>query len=599
MLQAGSGAVFEERILALADAEQLLQLAQGAARRSGARERTEVATRPPSCSAMEGQPRKCIARRDVDVRKALVVPQHDVVARAMLLDQVVLEQERLGLGVRHRDFDRVRVRHQRARLRRELLGGAKVAGDALLQVARLPDVENTSESIGHPIHARIVAQGSKVGLCVEPGGVLFHGGGRRRRPSYCTVRPTGAEFAARGPCRRYGPPLSGRWRALIPFEQLQQSVPVGQVRELHVVRRTELAHDSRAVGAHRLRAQAQAFGDVREVRGSGRRVASLGRWRLPCAPGGQRPRLNRHGRAAASLGDPAGVPHGGRADCRPVRRPECRFAEAEESVTFDLNFPTEAGDVYPLRLDVGETLFVLGANGTGKSSLMFRFTRQNRGNVRKVSAHRQTWMQSDALDLTPSNKLQTEQQIQDQDRNDQSRYRDPFAAQRASIAIFELVDAENRRARAMARAYDDQRMADLASEAKVESPIAAVNALLRESHIPIEISIRDNEQVTASKNGGPAYGAAQLSDGERNALLISANVLTAPPASLLLIDEPERHLHRSIIAPLLGALFARRKDCGFVISTHDAELALESRESRTLLLRSCVFGGSGPAGVGG
>ena len=104
----------------------------------------------------------------------------------------------------------------------------------------------------------------------------------------------------------------------------------------------------------------------------------------------------------------------------------------------------------------------------------------------------------------------------------------------------------------MARAYDDGRMDDLASEAQAESPIAVINALLRESHIPIQISIRDNEQVTASKNGGPQYGAAQLSDGERNALLISANVLTASPASLLLIDEPERHLHRSIIAPLLG-----------------------------------------------
>ena len=46
-------------------------------------------------------------------------------------------------------------------------------------------------------------------------------------------------------------------------------------------------------------------------------------------------------------------------------------------MTFDLSFPTEAGDVHPLRLDVGETLFVLGANGTGKSSLMFRFNAQN------------------------------------------------------------------------------------------------------------------------------------------------------------------------------------------------------------------------------
>ena len=43
------------------------------------------------------------------------------------------------------------------------------------------------------------------------------------------------------------------------------------------------------------------------------------------------------------------------------------------------------------------------------------------------------------------------------------------------------------------------------------------------------------------------YGAAELSDGERNALLISAEILTAKDGTLLIIDEPERHLHRSII----------------------------------------------------
>ena len=59
--------------------------------------------------------------------------------------------------------------------------------------------------------------------------------------------------------------------------------------------------------------------------------------------------------------------------------------------------------------------------------------------------------------------------------------------------------------------------------------------------------------------------------------------------TLLIIDEPERHLHRSIISPLLGQLFERRPDCGFVISTHDHDLPLGHPEARTLLLRSCNF----------
>ena len=258
---------------------------------------------------------------------------------------------------------------------------------------------------------------------------------------------------------------------------------------------------------------------------------------------------------------------------------------------FNLNFPAQNAEVQQLQLEAGEMLFVLGANGTGKSSLMFLFNMNNFGNTRKISTHRQTWMNSDALDMTPSGKVQTEQNIHSQDQTQRSRYRDDYAAQRASMTIYELIDAENIRARAMAAAYDAGEMDQLAETAKGEAPITVINELLQQSNIPIKITIRANERVMASKNGGPEYSAAELSDGERNALLIAGNVLTAPPKTLLIIDEPERHLHRSIISPLLGQLFERRSDCGFVIATHDHDLPLGNPEARTLLLRSCSFNG--------
>lgn len=101
-------------------------------------------------------------------------------------------------------------------------------------------------------------------------------------------------------------------------------------------------------------------------------------------------------------------------------------------------------------------------------------------------------------------------------------------------------------------------------------PIKIINELLKLSALPIEISVQQNEQLFASKLGGPPYSIAELSDGERNAPLIAAEVLTAQAGILFLIDEPERHLHRSIISPLLTLLFERRTDCAFVISTHDS-----------------------------
>ena len=108
------------------------------------------------------------------------------------------------------------------------------------------------------------------------------------------------------------------------------------------------------------------------------------------------------------------------------------------------------------------------------------------------------------------------------------------------MTIYEIIDAENIRARAIAAAYDDRDMEGLDEAGKVEAPITVINELLRQSNLPIKITIQANERIVASKNGGPEYSAAELSDGERSALLIAGNILTAPPGTLLIIDEPER-----------------------------------------------------------
>ncbi len=258
-------------------------------------------------------------------------------------------------------------------------------------------------------------------------------------------------------------------------------------------------------------------------------------------------------------------------------------------MTFDLEVPTQEGQPLTLNLKAGELLFVLGANGTGKSSLMFRFAQRHAGRSRKISAHRQTWMNTDALDMTPATKLQTEQNIQNTDQQLESRYRDDYAAQRASMTIYELIDAENVRARQIASLVDAGDLNAAKQASRQEAPITTINELLRQSNLPVTISIQANERVMASKFDGHEYSAAQLSDGERNALLIAGNVLTAKSGTLLIIDEPERHLHRSIVSPLLGQLFQIRSDCAFVVSTHDHGLPLELQATRTLLLRACTF----------
>jgi ABC-type cobalamin/Fe3+-siderophores transport system ATPase subunit len=95
-------------------------------------------------------------------------------------------------------------------------------------------------------------------------------------------------------------------------------------------------------------------------------------------------------------------------------------------MSFQLAIPRTAGGELEITLDIGQTLFVLGANGTGKSSLMQRVNRIHTNNARWVSAHRQNWFESDSINLSPQAKRETEQSIRNFDVNDQAsdKYRD-------------------------------------------------------------------------------------------------------------------------------------------------------------------------------
>ncbi len=64
-----------------------------------------------------------------------------------------------------------------------------------------------------------------------------------------------------------------------------------------------------------------------------------------------------------------------------------------------------------------------------------------------------------------------------------------------------------------------------------------------------------------------------MSDGERAIFYMVAQTLAAAENSLLIFDEPELHVHRSIMANLWDELEASRQDCSFVFITHDLEFA--------------------------
>ena len=76
---------------------------------------------------------------------------------------------------------------------------------------------------------------------------------------------------------------------------------------------------------------------------------------------------------------------------------------------FSLNYPRLKNQEVQREIASGELLFLLGANGTGKSSLMHLFYSENSTSAKRITAHRRVWFDSDTVNITPLMRQQTEQ----------------------------------------------------------------------------------------------------------------------------------------------------------------------------------------------
>ena len=260
----------------------------------------------------------------------------------------------------------------------------------------------------------------------------------------------------------------------------------------------------------------------------------------------------------------------------------------------NLHIPQISGHQLPISLEASDRLFIVGANGSGKSALIQHFVSSNRGKpIKRISAHRQTWLKSGSIDLTPQSRKDFDHQNPNLEVQDQARWRDDYAEWRQSVVLFDLVAKENTRSRLVTRHVDSGNLNE-AKKASTESssPFDQLNELLALGTLAVTLENSNDEEILARHQDGNApFSIAQMSDGERNAAIIAATVLTVDPGTVLLIDEPERHLHRSIIEPFLSALFAHRMDCPFVISTHEIALPVTNPKASVLLVRSCQWNG--------
>lgn len=106
-----------------------------------------------------------------------------------------------------------------------------------------------------------------------------------------------------------------------------------------------------------------------------------------------------------------------------------------------------------------------------------------------------------------------------------------------------------------------------------DSPIDVLVKLWDEILPHRQIVLEDGKVKVIDRAHGTEYHGKEMSDGERVALYLMGQCLVAPKGSIFIVDEPEIHLHTSIMQSLWNKLEEAKSDCLFVYITHDLGFA--------------------------
>jgi ABC-type lipoprotein export system ATPase subunit len=130
----------------------------------------------------------------------------------------------------------------------------------------------------------------------------------------------------------------------------------------------------------------------------------------------------------------------------------------------------------------------------------------------------------------------------------------------------------------------------LISNVYISPPISLLDQVkeIWESVITHRELIIDEGTVKARPKGEASgnYQASEMSDGERAAFYLIGQCLTRPEGSIIIVDEPEVHLHRAVQISLWNAIEIARPNCLLVYITHDLEFAASRVTAKKIWIKS-------------
>ena len=185
-------------------------------------------------------------------------------------------------------------------------------------------------------------------------------------------------------------------------------------------------------------------------------------------------------------------------------------------------------------LQINKNLILVGANGAGKTRFGSQIE-QNNNPTRRISAQRYLQL---AEAVSKQDYTTAENNLRGSFKN-QSPIQPQNDYQQLMVSLF---------------AQESKRDSDYVAIAKTSKEKPEIPKSVKESVVevwnfifPYRTIKLENDRVRAASEEGE-FSGTEMSEGEKVGLYLISQVLLAEPNCIVIIDEPELHLHKALMA---------------------------------------------------
>ncbi|MBS6524833.1 MAG: AAA family ATPase [Peptoniphilaceae bacterium] len=263
---------------------------------------------------------------------------------------------------------------------------------------------------------------------------------------------------------------------------------------------------------------------------------------------------------------------------------------------YKYKLPTLSGDIEEHSTH-DNSVIIIGANGSGKSKLGAWIEEKEPETVHRIGAQRNLNFDSN-IPLSNYDDAKNKIIYGTNDEGFLQRHEKGCRWDWGKSTTTKLLDDFDIVLAALIAMYNNEisdffnncRLAENAGTSKPATTLTVIDKLMDiwDRIFPQRNLLFEDSKFFAYEKDKPVekYSANQMSDGERAVLYLVSQVLVVPDNKILIIDEPEIHLHSSIMNVLWEKLEKYREDCLFIYITHDTNFAASHKSSEKIWIKS-------------